>query len=384
MKNKVIIIGTNHFNTLGLIRSFGVNGINPYVIIINPNNSNNYCIKSKYVKEYNIVNSYDEALSVLLEGVHNENLKPVLVPSSDGGIYMIDTHHNLLSERYILPHINHKQGEIAKLMNKANQMRWAKELEIRTAETYLINFDDENWETIKYPMPCIVKPVLSHEGNKSDIKRCETHDELSLYIKELKAKGYSRILLQEFIIKEYEMELFGSILENKKEIPYILTKHIREWPPIGGSVCCHEFILNENLHRQAKNILQKIQNYGLVGNFDIEIIYKDGIIFLNEINFRNSGDVYACFHNKLYYSYYSYLDMIGVNDFKMNLNYKADFYAMCEDRDIMWVKGKMISLKKWLKYFLKTKDFAYFSWSDIPGSYAYYKNRISLKKMIKF
>lgn len=384
MKNKVIIIGTNHFNTLGLIRSFGVNGINPYVIIINPNNSNNYCIKSKYVKEYNIVNSYDEALSVLLEGVHNENLKPVLVPSSDGGIYMIDTHHNLLSERYILPHINHKQGEIAKLMNKANQMRWAKELEIRTAETYLINFDDENWETIKYPMPCIVKPVLSHEGNKSDIKRCETHDELSLYIKELKAKGYSRILLQEFIIKEYEMELFGSILENKKEIPYILTKHIREWPPIGGSVCCHEFILNENLHRQAKNILQKIQKYGLVGNFDIEIIYKDGIIFLNEINFRNSGDVYACFHNKLYYSYYSYLDMIGVNDFKMNLNYKADFYAMCEDRDIMWVKGKMISLKKWLKYFLKTKDFAYFSWSDIPGSYAYYKNRISLKKMIKF
>lgn len=384
MKNKVIIIGTNHFNTLGLIRSFGVNGINPYVIIINPNNSNNYCIKSKYVKEYNIVNSYDEALSVLLEGVHNENLKPVLVPSSDGGIYMIDTHHNLLSERYILPHINHKQGEIAKLMNKANQMRWAKELEIRTAETYLINFDDENWETIKYPMPCIVKPVLSHEGNKSDIKRCETHDELSLYIKELKAKGYSRILLQEFIIKEYEMELFGSILENKKEIPYILTKHIREWPPIGGSVCCHEFILNENLHRQAKNILQKIQNYGLVGNFDIEIIYKDGIIFLNEINFRNSGDVYACFHNKLYYSYYSYLDMIGVNDFKMNLNYKADSYAMCEDRDIMWVKGKMISLKKWLKYFLKTKDFAYFSWSDIPGSYAYYKNRISLKKMIKF
>lgn len=384
MKNKVIIIGTNHFNTLGLIRSFGVNGINPYVIIINPNNSNNYCIKSKYVKEYNIVNSYDEALSVLLEGVHNENLKPVLVPSSDGGIYMIDTHHNLLSERYILPHINHKQGEIAKLMNKANQMRWAKELEIRTAETYLINFDDENWETIKYPMPCIVKPVLSHEGNKSDIKRCETHDELSLYIKELKAKGYSRILLQEFIIKEYEMELFGSILENKKEIPYILTKHIREWPPIGGSVCCHEFILNENLHRQAKNILQKIQKYGLVGNFDIEIIYKDGIIFLNEINFRNSGDVYACFHNKLYYSYYSYLDMIGVNDFKMNLNYKADSYAMCEDRDIMWVKGKMISLKKWLKYFLKTKDFAYFSWSDIPGSYAYYKNRISLKKMIKF
>lgn len=384
MKNKVIIIGINHFNTLGLIRSFGVNGIYPHVILVNPSDiNNNYCIKSRYVRGYNIVKSDDDAIKVLLEQFYDDYQKPVLVPSSDGAIYTIDTHHNLLAEKYIIPHINHKQGEIARLMNKADQMLWAKEMGIPTAETYLIDLYNEKWQTTEYPMPCIVKPVLSHEGNKEDIKRCETRDELYIHIKHLKDKGYFRVLLQKFIIKDYEMELFGTIMENRKEIPYILTKHLREWPEVGGSVCFHEFILDKELHRQAKTILEKIQNYGFVGNFDIEIIYKDNVIYLNEINFRNSGDIYACFYNKIYYSYYSYLDMIGELDFPINLHYKNVYYAMCEDRDFKWVREGMISFKEWLKLFFKTKDFAYFSWLDLPGTYAYYKKYNIISLLIK-
>lgn len=382
MKNKVIIIGINHFNTLGLIRTFGLNGIKPYVILINSRNSNNYCSKSKFVEKSYIVKSDDEALKILLHNFKNEQVKPVLIPSSDGAIYMIDTHHNLLSEIYFLPHINHKQGEIAFLMNKANQAVWAKQLGIPMAETYLIDFNDETWRDIDFPMPCILKPVLSHEGSKGDIKRCETRDEVNKYIEVLKSKGYFRVLLQKFIIKDYEMELFGTIMEHRKDISYILTKHLREWPTVGGSVCCHEFILDEDLHKQAIIILKKIQEYGLVGNFDIEIMNKDGVIYLNEINFRNSGDIYASFHNKIYYSYYSYLDMIGEISFPINKKYSNKYYAMCEDRDFNWVRSGLLSFFKWFKFFYKTKDFAYFSWFDIPSTFAYYKKR-SLIRLFK-
>lgn len=34
--NKVILIGGSHHNGLGLVRSFGVNGIRPYGIIVCP------------------------------------------------------------------------------------------------------------------------------------------------------------------------------------------------------------------------------------------------------------------------------------------------------------------------------------------------------------
>lgn len=384
MKNKVIVIGINHFNTLGMIRALGINGVKPHVIIVNPNGVNNYCAKSKYVSGYDVVTSDDEAYSALINRFKEETVKPVLVPTSDGAIYMIDTHHDTLAEKYIIPHINNKQGEIAKLMNKANQALWAQDLGIPTAKTFLVNFDEMGlYKSEDYPMPCIVKPVLSHEGSKGDIKRCDSKEELLDYFEELKAKGYFRILLQEFLFKDYEMELFGCMMEHRKEIPYILTKHVREWKRVGGSVCCHEFVLDQELHCQAKDILWKIQEYGYVGNFDIEIINIGGKIYLNEINFRNSGDIYACFYNKLYYAYYSYLDMIGEAAFPMKLDYGNRYYAMCEDRDINYVRFGYMSFPEWFKYFLKTKDFAYFSWNDLPGSIAFYKKYNVFKYILK-
>ncbi len=176
MNNKVIIIGINHFNTLGLIRSFGIHQINPYVLIINPDSVANYCLKSKYVKGHIVVKTYDEAFEFLCANFENETTKPVIIPASDGAIYMLDNSYNKLSDKYILPHINHKQGEIAKLMNKLNQSIWAESLEIPTAQTFLLDFKGNEWMEQEYPMPCIVKPVLSHEGKKSEIRKCNTKD----------------------------------------------------------------------------------------------------------------------------------------------------------------------------------------------------------------
>lgn len=33
--NKVILIGSNHHNGLGLVRSFGIHGIRPYGVLLN-------------------------------------------------------------------------------------------------------------------------------------------------------------------------------------------------------------------------------------------------------------------------------------------------------------------------------------------------------------
>ncbi len=166
-------------------------------------------------------------------------------------------------------------------------------------------------------------------------------------------------------------------MENRKEIPYILTKHVREWPRVGGSVCCHEYILDEKYHKQASDILKKIQEYGYVGNFDIEIINVKGKLYLNEINFRNSGDIYACFTNKIFYSYYSYLDFIGEGNFPIKTDYTNRYYAMCEDRDYMWVKENYISFIEWFSYLKNTRDFAYFKRNDIVPCLYYYFNRLN-------
>lgn len=47
----VIIIGGNHHNPLGVVRSFGVNGIRPYGIIVTGQNKSSFVTKSRYWKK---------------------------------------------------------------------------------------------------------------------------------------------------------------------------------------------------------------------------------------------------------------------------------------------------------------------------------------------
>ena len=42
-QNNIIVIGGNHHNTLGVIRSLGYKGLRPYVILITNNNKPYIC-----------------------------------------------------------------------------------------------------------------------------------------------------------------------------------------------------------------------------------------------------------------------------------------------------------------------------------------------------
>ena len=50
MKNKVLVIGADHHNTLGIVESLGEKGIKSYVLIVAEAKSS-FVLKSKYVIE---------------------------------------------------------------------------------------------------------------------------------------------------------------------------------------------------------------------------------------------------------------------------------------------------------------------------------------------
>lgn len=50
MKNKVLVIGADHHNTLGIVESLGQKGLNSYVLIVGEN-INSFVLKSRYVIE---------------------------------------------------------------------------------------------------------------------------------------------------------------------------------------------------------------------------------------------------------------------------------------------------------------------------------------------
>lgn len=373
--NKVIVLGgAGYHNSLGLARVFGINGIEPYGILTKASKHKlgNHCALSKYWKKVWLVEEEEKAISILLDNFTKEDEKPVLVPGSDGFAYLIDNNYDKLSEFFILPGINHKQGEVVKLMDKFQQVKWAKEAGINVADAQIIQLDEVTAKPITISFPLILKPVVSAEGDKRDIRKCEDQKSLKEELEELKKKGYKRILAQEFITKDYEIELFGAILKHADKTPFLLSKHYREWPIVGGTVCYHEFITDSSLRRYAEDILDKIKNVGYVGNIDIELFMVNGQLMLNEVNFRNSGDIYACFTNEVYYPYYSYLDMINSAPFSYNCNYSDKTTAMDEILDLRHMVYGSLSLKEWFKDWKRCADFSLYFKGDIKPALARY------------
>ena len=381
--NKVIIIGGDHYNALGIVRSFGVNGIKPYGILTttSKNKRDNFCYLSKYWQKTWFALSDSEAIDILLSEFRSEGEKPVLVPSSDGVAYEIDRRLDELKRYFITPSIKDKQGEIARLMDKKNQTEWAHQLGLKTAKTWCVELNEQLEAFYKdVVFPCIAKPVISSEGHKTDITKCESLESLKVLLKELHDKGYHRILVQEFLHKDYEAELFGCICEHTNRIPYLFSKHVREWPPVGGSVSCHQFLKDASLVKQAEHILRQIRDYGYRGNIDIELFVINGELVLNEVNFRNSGDVYACFGQNVHYPVFSYRDMIGEDTSKMNTEYTTDYYAMNEATDFRHVLYMGMKIREWVRYWKQSRDYAYWFSEDMRPVWRKYK--YFLKKMM--
>ena len=381
--NKVIILGGDHYNALGIVRSFGVNGIKPYGILTTTSKrkKDNFCYLSTYWEKTWFALSDAEAIDILLSEFKDEDEKPVLVPSSDGLAYEIDRRLDELNRFFIAPSINGKQGEIARLMDKKNQTEWAHKLGLKTAKTWCVELNeqlDSFYNEVVFP--CIAKPVISSEGHKTDITRCETLESLKSLMEELRGKGYHRILVQEFLNKDFEAELFGCIAEHTDRIPYLFSKHVREWPPVGGSVSCHQFLNDEKLVKQAEHFLRQIREYGYRGNIDIELFVINGELVLNEVNFRNSGDVYACFSQNVHYPVFSLLDMIAEDTSQMNSDYTTDHYAMNEATDFRHVLYRGMKLCEWWRYWKKSRDYAYWFSGDMKPVWRKYK--YFLKKMI--
>lgn len=379
LKNKVILIGGNHHNGLGLARSFGVNGIKPYGIIVGEGAEHGFVRKSKYWAKTWVIKSDDEIVEFLLNAFQNEKEKPVVIPYSDGAAEEIDLNLDRLKEHFLLPSIGGQQGKIAELMDKQKQVEFAQTYGIPMAKSCVVDLND-----IRLPedmiYPCIVKPVVSAEGEKSDIRKCDTETQTVVYLQELQKKGYHRFLVQEFINFEYEVSFIGSC---SKVPSYLINRKVRVWPDIGGSNSFVHINRNKEIESFCQRILKILEKLHYYGMFDIELLYSKDDIYLNEINWRNSGNSFFSLGADVYYAVIWYYVIINSENScdSMNRTCDNDFYAMDESLDLRHVVCGNITLKQWFRDKKKSKAFALWYSKDLRPTVAQYF--YLLKELIK-
>ena len=363
-----IVIGGNHHNTLGVIRSLGEHNIPVYLILVGTVDS--FVIKSKYINNYIIVQSRDEVVSCLLDNFLSLSGKIVLFPCNDKIAEVLDVNYKLLSQRFILQNIKNSPNQISIAMSKDYMQEVARESGFIVPSYQVLHQDDRLPKNINFP--CITKTLKSVGGTKSDIIICSNRDEL---IKAIKPQN--EYLIEDFIEKDYELNVLGCSLDhgNKVYVPGVIRK-IREWPDKRGS-SSFSVICSLEEYGISKDVIDKfIRSLAYEGLFSIEFVSKDGVNYFLEVNLRNDGNGYisTAMGLNLPYIYYSY--SLNRNTAIEEELMKYPFYFMEDFTDIKHVLHRNIKLTEWIQCFNKVNCFLCYNSKDLKPFYCKLKNVI--------
>lgn len=365
-KNRAIVIGGNHLNTLGVVRSLGEMGVPVYLILTSKKGG--YVNKSRYVTQSWEVNCLeDDVINILISNFISDRYKPVIIPTSDFAMKVIDCNYNMLRQKYIVPNAGCTEGKVVELMNKSIMNKIAVEAGFNIPESWELDFDSTGIfipKEIVYP--CIVKPLCSIEGKKSDINICQNRSELKNSLLRLK-DDYNRVLVQEYIYGKNDrmLEVIGCITLNKGMaiMPGVIKK-IREYPLNAGSTS-YAVVTKDCEYIDKGSISNLMKRICFRGIFDMEFKYANGKIYFIEVNFRNGAPGYVLTKMGINLPYLWYLEAIGVNidNFKKVINQKH--YFMVETSDIRHVLNGDLSLIAWVKNLLKINAFLFVSFKDL-------------------
>lgn len=305
MINKVVVVGGDHHNTLGVIESLGQKNIEPYVALYT-NYTDGYVLYSKYVEDGWCCSSEAALIKCLLNNFSDKVNKAVVIVTNDIVATILDKNYEILKDYFFLP-ITIPAGSMSDKMSKEYMTRLAEKVGFLVPKTWVIH-NNEVPCGVTYPI--ITKAISSVEGSKENIRVCFKDEELHEFL--TSGKHCDTIQIQQYIDKLYEFQLLGCSLKGGGEIIIPGRTHI--YRPNGMD---NTFFLRfDKCERELDNIIEKaklfIKETGYSGPFSLEFLHdKNGNNYFTEMNFRNDGNAYCVTSAGTNIPYIFYLSQIG-------------------------------------------------------------------------
>lgn len=390
--SNVIVIGSNHHNTLSVLRAFGEycpvysnreknesqnesNKINVSLILV-CTAKYPYVKYSKFYSSCNIIDNVHKLPDLLLS-TYIMNEKPVIIACSDAIASILDLNFRKLSKYFIVPGSN-IQGKLTALMDKGFMTALAKQSGFNVPHSIEISTSDLTEKTIKnLSYPCITKPVVSINGTKSDI--FIFHSPLE-FINNLKKIDSDKIQIQTYIDKKIEYQLIGCSL-NGGETVIIPGASVLIRQPHNTNTGFLKFIPNFKANIESCKLLLKEANFS--GLFSMEFLRgKDGIDYFMEINFRNDGNAICMTASgiNLPYIWLEHNSGKEISTYIASCEMK-EILVMPEFSDIKNVFNGSISIFKWIKDIWKTDCFMEFCKNDQKPFWIYIAQKLKLMKL---
>lgn len=370
MSQKPIIIGGNHHNTLGVIRALGYKGIHSVVLVVSDENDP-YIAHSRYISQCVFLKSKSEIVPYLLEYARESNEKIVIFSCADFVTSELDKYFDVLTPYYYLP-TSKEQGVCNHYMDKDVMASLAKRVGISIPNSWIVE-DGCKIELQEVSFPCIVKPLASIHGSKSEIKIFHDRNLLREF---LNAHNGHRFIVQEYINKDFEYQLIGCSLRNGNEIIIPgYSKCIR--PCFGTNTGFLEYKSFKGFQCNLNACCDFIKTIGYQGLFSLEFIRdQNGNDYFLEINMRNDGNAICVTGSGVNLPYVWYQYCVG-GDYSQELhNEISDIFVMPEFDDFMLVLKRKVSFTTWLKDYKRTTTFMEYCKHDPKPYYAQKKKLI--------
>lgn len=370
-KHKFIVIGYEHYNPLGVIRSLGENNIKPYLIVLKQDIR--VASYSKYIKKIYFSESNEDSLSILISEFSNEEYKPFVIPCDDNITELVDKNFDVLKNKFYISNAG-SANRITKYMNKYEICQLAEKHGINYAKTWKV-INGSIPKDIVYPI--ITKPITSYPNWKKDYYICHTAEELKNAYKKISA---NELLLQQYITKVNELCIDGLVVNHGNDmLVTIASTYTYILPDYYSMEMEIRNFENSDLNKKMQSMFSEI---GYEGIFSAEfMIDQNENLWFLEINFRNSTWSYASsklrMNLPLLWAEGMVKGHISNNEIKP---IPEHYIALAEVGDFSQRvrKHKMISVPKWFLGVLKADCRFIWSWRDFKPGFLYWKELVLL------
>ncbi|MBQ6085470.1 MAG: ATP-grasp domain-containing protein [Bacteroidaceae bacterium] len=275
---KLVIIGSTHHNTYSMVRCFSESGIKPDVILYGKSDS--YILQSVFINDSHVAPDATGALR-LLQDCYSE---AVVIACTDEIASMMDLQYDGLNTKYDFFNCG-ATGKLTHFMDKAVQSRLASEVGFPVPDFVEGKPGEIRVKRLHYP--CIIKPLESIHGGKN-LQICKHEDELPAVLSAFDTN--EKVLVQEFVKKDYEIVIVGLSYEDKVVIPAYVHKYRDTKGGTTYSAIKPVSFLPKEVLMSCKKMVKTMCYKGLFG---IELIRRGNDYYFVEINLRNDATTYA-------------------------------------------------------------------------------------------
>lgn len=373
MKNKAVILGSNYFIALSILRSLGPKKIQ--CVALDHSKKGSYAFLSKYVSEAYICPHYkneEEAfLDYLIDYAKKQEVKPVLYPCADNYVEFIDAHLDELREYYLIPQT--QKGLYTEVMNKDTLHDLAIKYGVRVPETIRSNDDDlVNKVNQHVGYPCIVKPVDSPAFTKAfRVKSFFINNETELIQGLNKAKDANVEVIVQRIIPGFDdhMYTYDAYMNQNSDVTHWVTcNKFRQYPINFGasSFTIQKYV--EELHTIGAPFF-KAMGYKGFAEIEFKKDAKTGEYYLIEINVRTTTLNSMLDKAGVNFPYVQYMELTGnpVEPYAVKKDTNIAFWFEYEDILAIkaYIKTKQLKFKDVLPTFKRPIVCAVFDAHDI-------------------